>query len=115
MMTSVLVSPQGCYEYEAAHGTVTNHYYRHLKGEKTSTNPIATIFTWTGALNKRGELDGNEALCAFAKKLEQACLDTIDSGLMTGDLALLAEGEDVRTVDTAAFISAIRGKLEATL
>ena len=115
MMTSVLVSPQGCYEYEAAHGTVTNHYYRYLKGESTSTNPIATIFAWTGALKKRGELDGNARLADFAAALERACLDTIDSGVMTGDLAALAAGDDIRRADTAGFIAAVRERLEALL
>ena len=80
MMTSVLVSPSGAFEYEAAHGTVTRHYYRHLKGEETSTNPMATIFAWTGALKKRGELDGNEALASFATRLEEACIATVESG-----------------------------------
>jgi isocitrate dehydrogenase len=115
MMTSVLVSPQGCYEYEAAHGTVTNHYYRYLKGESTSTNPIATIFAWTGALKKRGELDGNTLLTDFAAALERACLDTIDSGVMTGDLAALAAGDDIRRADTAGFIAAVRERLEKLL
>ena len=113
MMTSVLVSPEGNYEYEAAHGTVTRHYYRYLKGEKTSTNPVATIFAWTGALGKRGELDGNEALTAFAARLEKAVLDTVESGVMTGDLASLCRGEDVRSVDTEGFLRAIRDRLEA--
>ena len=112
MMTSVLVSPHGYFEYEAAHGTVTRHYYKYLKGEQTSTNPVATIFAWTGALNKRGELDGNAELCAFAKKLEKACLDTIEAGEMTGDLAALAEGEDIRKLTSAEFIAAIRSRLE---
>ncbi len=111
MMTSVLVSPHGYFEYEAAHGTVTRHYYRYLKGEQTSTNPVATIFAWTGALNKRGELDGNAGLCAFAKRLEKACLDTIEAGEMTGDLAVLAEGEDIRSLTSAEFIAAIRSRL----
>ena len=115
MMTSVLVSPQGCYEYEAAHGTVTNHYYRYLKGESTSTNPIATIFAWTGALKKRGELDGNARLADFAAALERACLDTIDSGIMTGDLAALAAGDGIRRADTAGFIAAVRERLETLL
>ena len=115
MMTSVLVSPQGCYEYEAAHGTVTNHYYRYLKGESTSTNPIATIFAWTGALKKRGELDGNARLADFAAALERACLDTIDSGVMTGDLAALAAGDGIRRADTAGFIAAVRERLETLL
>ena len=115
MMTSVLVSPNGYFEYEAAHGTVTRHYYKYLKGEETSTNPVATIFAWTGALRKRGELDGNAALADFAGKLEKACLDTIESGIMTGDLALLTEGEDVRKVNTADFLKAIRANLEGSL
>ena len=114
MMTSVLVSPEGNYEYEAAHGTVTRHYYRWLKGEKPSSNPIATIFAWTGALRKRGELDGNNELMAFADKLEAACLDTIENGTMTGDLAALAEGE-TRVVNSEEFIAAIRENLEAKL
>ena len=115
MMTSVLVSPYGYFEYEAAHGTVTKHYYRYLKGEATSTNPMATIFAWTGALRKRGEMDGNAPLVDFAAKLEKACLDTIDSGVMTGDLALLCGDADVKKVDTAGFISAIRANLEKAM
>ena len=112
MMTSVLVSPDGNYEYEAAHGTVTRHWYRYQEsGRMTSTNPVATIFAWSGALRKRGELDGNEALCAFADRLEKATLDTIESGVMTKDLAALAEDDDVVSVDSAAFIRAIREKL----
>ena len=111
MMTSVLVSPYGYFEFEAAHGTVTRHYYRYLKGEDTSTNPVATIFAWTGALKKRGELDGNTALSEFARRLEQAVLDTIEAGEMTGDLALLAEGENVRKLTTAQFIAAVRSRL----
>ncbi len=114
MMTSVLVSPEGNYEYEAAHGTVTRHYYRWLKGEKPSSNPIATIFAWTGALKKRGELDGNTELMDFADKLEAACIDTIESGVMTGDLAALAEGE-TRVVNSEEFIAAIRAELEKKL
>jgi len=112
MMTSVLVSPAGNYEYEAAHGTVTRHYYRHLKGEKTSTNPVATIFAWTGALRKRGELDGNGPLSDFADRLERAVLDTIEEGVMTADLAALCEGQDVEKVDTEGFLRAIRRKME---
>ena len=112
MMTSVLVSPHGYFEYEAAHGTVTKHYYKYLKGEQTSTNPVATIFAWTGALNKRGELDGSAELSAFAKRLEKACLDTIEAGEMTGDLAALAEGDDVKKLTTAQFIAAVRSRLE---
>ena len=115
MMTSVLVSPDGCYEYEAAHGTVTRHYYRHLRGEETSTNPMATIFAWTGALRKRGELDGNEALCAFAGQLEQACLETLQRGVMTRDLCHLAEGIETTPVNTAGFIAAVRACLEQKL
>ncbi len=114
MMTSVLVSPDGNYEYEAAHGTVTRHYYRYLKGERTSSNPIATIFAWTGALRKRGELDGQQKLMTFADKLEKACLDTIESGVMTGDLAALCQRE-AKVVDSWEFIGAIRKKLEEIL
>ena len=112
MMTSVLVSPDGNYEYEAAHGTVTRHYYKHLKGEETSTNSMATIFAWSGGLRKRGELDGNAALVEFAGALEQASIDTIESGVMTKDLALLTTLENVRTVNTVDFLKAIRKKLE---
>ena len=112
MMTSVLVSPDGCYEYEAAHGTVTRHYYRHLKGEQVSTNPMATLFAWTGALAKRGELDEIPELTAFAQKLEQAALDTIESGTMTGDLAGLWEGETpANKVTSLEFLRAIRSRL----
>ncbi|MBO4330922.1 MAG: NADP-dependent isocitrate dehydrogenase [Oscillospiraceae bacterium] len=109
MMTSVLVSPEGCYEYEAAHGTVTRHYYRRLKGEKTSTNPIATIFAWSGALRKRGELDGSGELRDFAGRLEEASLAVINGGVMTADLAALCEDE-VKTADSEEFIGEI-GKL----
>lgn len=115
MMTSVLVSPDGNFEYEAAHGTITRHYYKYLKGEKTSSNPIATIFAWTGALRKRGELDGSAELSAFADRLEAACLETIESGTMTGDLALLCERSDVKKVDSTDFIAAIRANLEKKL
>ena len=112
MMTSVLVSPDGKYEYEASHGTVTRHYYRWLKGEKTSTNPMATHFAWTGALAKRGELDGTPELTNFAHKLEKAAIETIESGVMTGDLAGLWEGETpARTVDSLEFLWAIRERL----
>ena len=112
MMTSVLVSPDGKYEYEASHGTVTRHYYRWLKGEKTSTNPMATLFAWTGALAKRGELDGTPELTNFAHKLEKAAIETIESGVMTGDLAGLWEGETpARTVDSLEFLLAIRERL----
>ena len=110
MMTSVLVSPDGKYEYEAAHGTVTRHYYRHLKGEETSTNPVATIFAWSGALRKRGELDGLADLCAFADRLEKATLDTIESGVMTKDLAALYEGK-ARAVNSKAFLGAIAERM----
>jgi len=114
MMTSVLVSPDGKYEYEAAHGTVTRHYYRYLKGEETSTNPMATIFAWTGALAKRGELDGLSDLVDFAKKLERACIKTLDDGIMTKDLSgLVSEGTKVKAVNSAEFIKAIRTNLEA--
>ena len=115
MMTSVLVSPDGCYEYEAAHGTVTRHYYRYLEGEATSTNPMATIFAWTGALAKRGELDGNQPLVAFAQTLERACLDTLSSGIMTKDLCGLAEGVQVQAVTSDEFLKAIRANLEQKL
>ena len=115
MMTSVLVSPDGNYEYEAAHGTVTRHYYRYLEGEKTSTNPIATIFAWTGALRKRGELDGNEPLIAFADKLEKASLDVIESGRMTKDLVGLWEKGDATALTTEEFIKAIRAELEKVM
>ena len=112
MMTSVLVTPDGKFEYEAAHGTVTKHYYRHLKGESTSTNPVATIFAWTGALRKRGEMDGLTDLADFANRLEQAVFDTLYDGIMTGDLAKLADPEmDVRTVTTEGFIDAIAARL----
>lgn len=104
MMTSVLVSPDGKYEYEAAHGTVQRHYYRYLKGEKTSTNPVATVFAWTGALRKRGELDSTPALCEYADKLEKAILNTISDGIMTGDLAAISKLKSKRTVDTETFL-----------
>ncbi len=112
MMTSVLVSPDGNFEYEAAHGTVTRHYYRYLKGEQTSTNPVATIFAWSGALRKRGELDGNTELSDFADRLEKAVLNTINSGVMTGDLALLCPDPDVQKVTTTDFLKAVRAELE---
>ena len=115
MMTSVLVSPQGFYEYEAAHGTVQRHYYKHLAGEETSTNPVATIFAWTGALRKRGEMDGTPELAAFADKLEKATLSTIESGVMTKDLALITELENVTVKNTEDFIKAIRATLEGIL
>ena len=110
MMTSVLVSPDSYYEYEAAHGTVTRHYYLYLKGEETSTNPVATLFAWTGALKKRGELDGNGSMAQFARALEQAAVDTIEAGIMTKDLALLAEGEK-RIVNTRQFLEEVRARL----
>ncbi|MCR5078212.1 MAG: NADP-dependent isocitrate dehydrogenase [Prevotella sp.] len=113
MMTSVLVSPDGKYEYEAAHGTVTRHYYRYLKGEETSTNPMATIFAWTGALRKRGELDGNQPLQDFADRLERACLDTLNMGIATKDLVHLMEGVETKAVNSAQFIAAIRQQLES--
>ncbi len=112
MMTSVLVSPAGYYEYEAAHGTVQRHYYKHLKGEETSTNSVATIFAWTGALRKRGELDENTALMEFADKLEAATIATIESGKMTKDLALITSLQDVTVLNSEGFIKAIREKLE---
>ena len=119
MMTSVLSSPDGCYEYEAAHGTVTRHYYRYLKGEETSTNPMATIFAWTGALRKRGELDGIDSLIGFADNMEKAALATIEDGVMTGDLVSLIEGgrtvsgKEVKKVNSAQFLSEIRKRYEA--
>ena len=111
MMTSVLVSPEGYYEYEAAHGTVQRHYYKHLKGEETSTNSMATIFAWTGALRKRGELDNNLELVSFADKLERVSLETIEDGIMTKDLAMLTELKEVKTVNTYEFIKEIRNRL----
>ena len=113
MMTSVLVSPSGVYEYEAAHGTVQRHYYKHLKGEETSTNSVATIFAWTGALRKRGELDGNKDLMAFADKLEKATIKTIEDGRMTKDLALITSLKDVTVLNSEGFIKAIRETFEA--
>ena len=116
MMTSVLVSPDGKYEYEAAHGTVTRHYYRYLKGEETSTNPMATIYAWTGALRKRGELDELPELVAFADKLEAACIETLNQGIMTKDLVgLVVEGTKTQAVNSIDFIKAIRKNLEVTL
>jgi len=108
MMTSVLVSPEGFFEYEAAHGTVQRHYYKHLKGEKTSTNSIATIFAWTGALAKRGEMDNNPELIEFAKKLEKASIQTIDNGIMTGDLAPICDLKQKRVVSTVEFLEEVR-------
>ena len=116
MMTSVLVSPDGKYEYEAAHGTVTRHYYKYLKGEETSTNPMATIYAWSGALRKRGEMDGLADLIAFADHLEGACIDTLSSGIMTKDLVALADSSVKTTaVTSAGFIAAIRANLEKRL
>jgi len=115
MMTSVLVSPDGIYEYEAAHGTVQRHYYKHLKGETTSTNSVATLFAWTGALRKRGELDNLPELSAFADKLEKATIDTIESGIMTGDLALLSSLPNIRKVSTEDFLLAVNETLKTML
>ena len=112
MMTSVLVSPEGNYEYEAAHGTVQRHYYKYLNGEETSTNPIATIFAWSGALRKRGDLDGIEDLKVFADKLEEACIKTIEKGEMTGDLYLISTLENKKKLNTEEFIKAIRNTLD---
>ncbi len=111
MMTSVLVSPDGDYEYEAAHGTVQRHYYQHLKGQETSTNSMATIFAWSGALRKRGELDGNQELADFADKLDQAALDTIEAGEMTKDLALITTLPNPTILNSEDFIKAIAKRL----
>ena len=111
MMTSVLVSPNGQFEYEASHGTVQKHYYRYLKGEKTSTNPVATIFAWTGALKKRGELDGTKDLVEFAGKLENATLSAIEDGFMTGDLASLANPPAKKILNSWEFIAEIKSRL----
>ena len=113
MMTSVLVSPDGNYEYEAAHGTVQRHYYKYLKGETTSTNSVATIFAWSGALRKRGELDGNQALQDFADRLEAATIGTIESGIMTKDLAMITTLPDPHVAESEEFIKAVRARLEA--
>ena len=115
MMTSVLVSPHGYFEYEAAHGTVQRHYYKHLRGEETSTNSVATIFAWSGALRKRGELDNLQELQDFADKLEKATIATIESGKMTGDLARITTLPNVKTLNSEDFILAIRDTLEAML
>ena len=116
LMTSVLVSPRGCFMYEAAHGTVQRHYYKHLKGEKTSTNPMAIIFAWTGCLKKRGELDGTPRVVAFAEKLEASALETIQGGTMTGDLVNIStQGASVKPVYLEAFIDAIRARLDSKL
>ncbi len=113
MMTSVLVSPDGVYEYEAAHGTVQRHYYKHLAGEETSTNSVATIFAWTGALRKRGELDDNKDLMSFADKLEKATIQTIEEGKMTKDLALITSMKDVTVLNSENFIKEIRKTFDA--
>ena len=115
MMTSVLVSPDGNYEYEAAHGTVTRHYYKYLEGEETSTNPMATIFAWSGALRKRGEKDGIKELMNFGDQLEAACFDTLNAGIVTKDLVNLMEGVEAKAVNSAEFIKAIRTNLEKRL
>lgn len=115
MMTSVLVSPDGCYEYEAAHGTVTRHYYKHIKGEETSTNSMATLFAWTGALRKRGELDGIAELVQFADKLDAASIKTIEEGVMTKDMAMLAETADLKIVNTEDFLVEIKQRLDAVI
>ena len=115
MMTSVLVSPDGVYEYEAAHGTVQRHYYKYLKGEETSTNSVATIFAWSGALGKRGELDGNNELMAFADKLEKATIQTIEDGVMTGDLYLLSSLENKKKVDSKTFLEEINNRLSVLM
>lgn len=115
MMTSVLVSPEGHFEYEAAHGTVTKHYYKYLKGEETSTNPMATIYAWSGALRKRGEMDGNKELEVFADKLEKACIDTLMDGIMTKDIVGLVEEGTPKAVNTTTFIREIRKRLEAAV
>ena len=112
ILASVLVAPDGTTEYEAAHGTVQRHYYKHLKGEETSTNSVATIFAWSGALRKRGKLDGIDELVSFADKLEKATIDTIEGGTMTKDLALITTLENVTTVNSEGFIKAIRATLE---
>ena len=115
MMTSVLVSPQGYYEYEAAHGTVQRHYYKHLNGEQTSTNSVATIFAWSGALRKRGEMDGNDALQKYADALEAATIETIESGTMTKDLMSLSTIENKHAVNSEEFLDAIAQRLDAKL
>ena len=112
MMTSVLVSPDGVYEYEAAHGTVQRHYYKHLKGEETSTNSVATLFAWSGALRKRGELDNTPELCEFADKLEKATIKTIEDGVMTGDLYLISKLENKTKVNTKQFLEEVNVRLK---
>ncbi len=111
MMTSVLVSPKGVYEYEAAHGTIQKHYYRYLDGEEPKSNPVATIFAWSGAFKKRGELDNLPELTGFGERLEKAVIDTIESGTMTADLARIATGENVKVVNTHDFFEAIRSRM----
>ena len=111
MMTSVLVSPKGVYEYEAAHGTIQRHYYRYLEGEEPKSNPVATIFAWSGALKKRGELDGNKELSDFGERLEKAVIKTIESGVMTADLARIAVGDNIKTVNTKQFFDAIKANM----
>jgi isocitrate dehydrogenase len=111
MMTSALVSPDGCFEYEAAHGTVQQHYYRWLKGEKATANPVATIFAWSGALRKRGELDNSTELMSFADRLEAACINVINDGIMTNDLARLCHDESVKIVDTAGYLKEVKNRL----
>ena len=115
MMTSVLVSPDGNYEYEAAHGTVQRHYYKHLKGEETSTNSMATIFAWSGALKKRGELDNNKELIRYAEVLEKSSIDTIESGIMTKDLAIISDEKNIKVVNSFDFIKAIKERMENLL
>ena len=115
MMTSVLVSPDGIYEYEAAHGTVQRHYYKHLKGEETSTNSVATIFAWSGALRKRGELDNNNELIKYADALEKATIGTIESGKMTKDLALISSLDNITTLNSEEFILEIKKNLDKEL
>lgn len=115
MMTSVLCSPDGNFEYEAAHGTVTRHYYKYLEGQETSTNPMAMIFAWSGALRKRGEKDQLPDLVAYADKLEKASLDTLNDGIMTKDLVNLVEGKTVKAVNTNTFIAEIKARLQSSL
>ena len=112
MMSSILVSPEGVYEYEAAHGTVQRHYYKYLKGERTSTNSVATIMAWTGALRKRGEMDGIDALVTYADNMDKAVISTIESGVMTGDLAAICKLENVTVLDSLDFIRAVRDTYE---
>ena len=112
MMTSVLVNPDGKYEYEAAHGTVQKHYYKYLNGETTSTNSVATIYAWTGALRKRGQLDGIDELVSFADTLDRAVIRTIEEGFMTGDLALITSAKEVTKLDSEGFILAVKERLE---